>query len=173
MEDNQLSDGIFKAVQNDAGTIVGMAWAVPQSDSDGIRVIEILYDTQLTHDILLHLLQNDAHGRPLTVCRQPSDNSDMKLQSYGMARLVNVESALSVIASEYPALRIAIRVSDPIIARNNNTYLLADGIVTVTNRIPDLDLNINVLTSIIFSPSHIGNIIGLPTVRPSMTLMLD
>ena len=176
MEDNRISGGVFRAIEDAEGHIAGMAWGVPEPESETIRVVELLYDSRDAHDATLHELQCAVPNRPLTVAAVAPDDKLNGLKGHGMARIVNAAMALDIIAEANPKLRITVRVSDPIISDNNHTYQVADGTVTTADTDsmpPDLDVSAQTLTAIIFSAPRIGGVMGLPTMRPSMSLMLD
>ena len=106
----------------------------------------------------------------------PQNNSLLPIESRGMARLINVGRMLKSFASAYPSLKTNMRVTDPILHENSHIYFIDNGSCTVNDGYMgrlDLDVTIDVLTSIIFSSEKVGNIFGLPTRRPYMSLMLD
>ena len=174
MEDNRLSDGIFRAVRHSDGTTAGMAWGVPESDSDTIRISELLYDSLDAREAVLHEIRCALPDRPITVWAQPPDERTGNMLGHGMARIVNVNQALSIISATHHDLSLSVRVTDPVIPQNCGTFHLHDGMLeTGSDHTPDLDLTVDVLTSLLFSSHRIGDIMGIPSVRPAMTLMLD
>lgn len=174
MDDNRLSDGICRAVRNSEGVVSAIAWAVPEADSNTIRIVELLYNSPDAREAVLHEVQNAFPARSLTVWSQPPTDRTDNMYAHGMARLINVRQALSIISTAHPDLRLTIRVTDPVIPQNCGTFRLHNGILEIdSSHTPDLDLTVGVLTTAIFSSRRIGDIIGIPSVRPAMTLMLD
>lgn len=175
MEDNRLSGGVFRAVEDCDGHISGMAWGMPEVESDTIRVVELLYDNLDARNATLHEIQCAKPGHSLTIMAPASDKIN-GMAKYGMARVVNARQVLGIIAEAYPDLHVTVRVSDSVIAMNNHTYELVNGSVAIMDdsaKAADLDVSIETLTAIIFSAPRIGAIMGLPAVRPHMSLMLD
>lgn len=180
MADNTMSGGVFKAVA-DCGSkqIAAMAWAIPQEGSSTIRIIDILSADPEARRAVLRLLREHYPDRPITIADTPPDDSSLELTKQGMARVSCAGLALEIIARTNPSLKAAIRVSDPVIADNNAIFTLnGDGSV---GRMPhdsrhdhlDFDIDISVLCRLIFSSAKTGEITGIPSQRPVMTLMLD
>ena len=94
-----------------------------------------------------------------------------------MGRIVNVPTALEAIAASHPRLRAIYRITDPLLAENSGVYRLQGG--TCERLAPghrgrlDLDVDIDVFTRAVFSAPPIGELLGLPSIRPDMALMLD
>ena len=177
--DNRLCDGMFTAIADEAdGQIAAMAWAIPESGNRTMKVIDILARDEDSYNAVLRELQLLCPNKAITVMERPNDNGAVTLTPKGMARLVRPDQALTTVARKFPSLKSHIRVSDPILPENNAIYSLSDGEVKV---LPynsrsvelDLDITIEVLTAILFSSGHIGQIMGLPAERPFISLMLD
>ena len=86
-------------------------------------------------------------------------------------------TALEAIAASHPRLRAIYRITDPLLAENSGAYRLQGG--TCERLAPghrgrlDLDVDIDVFTRAVFSGPPIGELLGLPSIRPDMALMLD
>lgn len=172
IQDNELDNGIIKAVADtESGNTMAMAFAVKGQSE--IVVKELLATDNSAEQAVLSLVADAVH--PLAVHVPPSGNA-IKLHPRAMMRITNVKTVLDVLAARFPHLNQVIRVHDPLINENNGVFFIRDGICSqsdFTIRHLSLDIDIATLTSLIFSSEKIGNIFGLPVVRPSLPLMLD
>ncbi|MCM1297913.1 MAG: hypothetical protein NC311_20445, partial [Muribaculaceae bacterium] len=110
------------------------------------------------------------------ILTMPDNASFSPIEPRGMAEIVNVDKVLSHYAASYPETKAVIKVTDPIIDDNNHIYFIDNGSCTRNDGFLgklDLDVNIDVLTSILFSSKKVGMIFGLTTCRPFISLMLD
>ena len=126
-------------------------------------------------EAVLAMVREIAPGQCIVVWGAPMTES-RSLRSRGMARIVNAQLVLSTLAARYPAIDQTIRLHDSLIAANNGVYILRHGNcdkVSDTMRRITLDVDISVLTRILASTPAIGNVFGLPAVRPTLQLMLD
>ncbi len=177
LDDLRMDHGRFVAIADTTGAVVSMAWAVAdETEPDGMVVVkELLSEDYEAGLAALRGLREHFPGRPFKILASVGDGS-RKLYPRGMGRIVNVKYCLDVIAMANPELRLTVRVYDPILAVNNNTFIVEGGSVRVDPSVDkhlDLDIDISTFTRLVFSSPHIGNIIGLPSERPHISLMLD
>lgn len=178
MEDVRLSEVPFAVVakEDSPDRPRAMVWGRIMDLSDELYVTELLAEDNDSAAAALTLLQQQAPDRPVTILSNPSDHAvGGNLIAGGMARVVNARAVLEAIAAVHPDLCLTVRITDPIIHDNNGTYRLHRGKVTSADSKDNVDLDVNpsVLTSILFSSAPIGDIMGLPSRRPHMSLMLD
>ena len=182
MDDARISGHPFAAVADEAtGKPCAMVWAVPEVASGVLRVSELLADSPDAARAVLTALQHGLPMRPLTLMTRPDDAFvGGNLEAGGMARVVNVESALRAVAENNPSTRLAVRLRDSILPENSGVYILDGGLLTARYgpgaeagvRL-DLDITPEVLAAMLFSSAPIAEITGLPAGRPHMSLMLD
>lgn len=172
VDDNTIDGGTVVAARDEMdGSIAAMAFAVPGESE--ITVREIIAVTPAAERCVLAQIAD--HIRPLSVHAMPQE-SGLALHPRAMLRIVNAQNALEAIARKYPKTDMVIRLHDPIIVENNGVYILHGGLCRrsdYTIRHLDLDVGIDVMTSLIFGSPRIGDIFGIPAVRPSLPLMLD
>lgn len=183
MDDARLCGHGFAAVSDAAtGRVRAMVWAVPEVASNVLRIRELLADSDDSANAVLSALTSKYPQRPLTIMARPSnDVAGGNLTAGGMARVVNAESALRIVAAKHPSTRLLIRLTDPLLPENSGLYTLNCGSLSVNydttednnSPKPDLDINPEVLTAMLFSSTPVAAITGLPAMRPCMTLMLD
>lgn len=175
LEDIEHDGGVSVQINDKEGNQAAMAFATVYD-----REIHVKYllgsDTAACEMALGEVKTRLGTGdKPMVVWSEPVGRESM-LRSRGMMRVVNVEAALGTLAAANRRIEQVIRVSDRIISENNAIYILKDGKchrVDSTLRHLTLDVTVDVLTRILFSSSRIGDIFGLPTSRPRMSLMLD
>ena len=94
-----------------------------------------------------------------------------------MARIVNVEAILGLLAEAYPHLSLNMRIADTLIPANDGVFSIAAGKCSrrESSRTTRLDFDIDVVTlaEILFSSPEIGNVMDIPARRLHMALMLD
>lgn len=172
VRDNEMDNGIIKAVADSVSdNIAAMAFAVKEQSEIVVR--ELLAVDNAAAQAVLGLVADGIH--PLSVHVAPSDNA-IKLHPRAMMRITNVKMVLNVLAKKFPHLNQVIRVHDPLVNENNGVFFIRDGICSqsdFTIRHLTLDIDVSTLTSLIFSSERIGNVFGIPVVRPSLPLMLD
>lgn len=143
---------------------------------DGIKVKSLLADSRELALTALAELRQRAGNKPITVYLPPVSHEPQFITARGMVRITDAVVILGVLAADHPHLHIAIRLHDSIVEANTGIYIIKDGGVTrtdATDTAIDLDIDIAVLASILFSSHDVGRIFGLPTQRPYMALMLD
>lgn len=171
---NMDSGGRFVAVEDSEGQVAAMAWSV--TDERQVRVKAVLSRDSVSRLAALREIRRHNPGLPFIVEAVPGDVYPRKLDSRGMMRIVDVPGALSAMAAAYPDLRLTVRVHDPLLAPNSGIYHLEHGGCTRLGEQPrklDFDVNVTVLTQLMFSSPAVGEITGMPAIRPYMTLMLD
>lgn len=180
MEDMHMCGHFFAAVADmPTGEPAAMAWAKPEVAGEGLIVTELLSVSPDATNAVLSALQLQYPGHSLTLMTRPDNNIiGGNLTPGGMARVVNAGSALGIVASDNPAIRLTIKVTDKLLPENNGIYVLNGGRLTVCDSLPkgsevNLDVSAEVLTALLFSSEPIGSIMGLPACRPHMSLMFD
>ncbi len=174
LEDNRLDGGKAIALRDDASGNVA-AIVIGHVNDDRLVISELLAVSDDARNAAINELRKYFPHMPITVIAPP-DNRRIPVHARGMARIVNVKKLFEVYARRYPRLKMAIRVSDPIIENNNHIYIIDNGEVVINDGFGgrlDLDVTIDVLTSIVFSQEQIGEIFNLPTARPYISLMMD
>lgn len=155
----------------------GMIFA--KTESDGTVFVHCLMsDNNDAAEAALQALRKEVGAQPFVVMRDPEGARRAQLRAYGMIRIVNAGEVLAGVAAAMPELKQAIRVYDPILRENCGTYILDKGLACkepyrYTGTRLSLDVNIEVLARILFNTPSAGEIFGLPTMRPFMSLMLD
>ncbi|MCC8072422.1 MAG: GNAT family N-acetyltransferase [Bacteroidales bacterium] len=175
LDDLAMDGGHFVAMypEGEAERIVSMAWA---SVVDGVVVVKrVLGDDGDARTGALRCLRGFYPELPFKVLVPPL-SQHRKLYPRGMARIVNAELCLRTVAESHPKLKLAIRVHDDAIPENAHTFIIANGTLEIRDDYHDtfdFDVDHKVLADIVFSSPEIGSIIGFPSVRPIMSLMLD
>lgn len=174
--DNSVDGGIKSIVTDiSTGDIVAVAIAVC-SDDNTIVVRDIVYNSDEAKSAALAGLKR---GRPdvKTVIEARPQRDGSPIEARGMARIVNVRQMLDIVAAQPSTRPQTIRVTDPYIEDNCGRFRLDNGkCVKLTSEQQthiDLDVSVDVLTSILFSTAEIGGVFGLATTRPWLSLMLD
>lgn len=176
LADNALDGGRVVAVRDASGGVAAMAFAVV--DKAGVTVTELMGISHDAREGALAELRRQLPGLPFKVLAPPLAEH-RRLYDRGMARIVNVGEMLRLCAEANPQWQSLIRVYDPLLAENTAVYAVADGRVLVMPydsplaTSPDLDVNITVLTEIVFSAPRTGDILRFPSERPVISLMLE
>lgn len=173
IKDCELDGGTFAVVTREGeNEPAAMAWGIPH---DGVLLVtDALGDDADAVTGALKLLRGHNNEMPFLWYGDPGNiEGGGRLTPRGMARIVNPQLALQCIAVENPRWSSTIRVKDTIFG--DTIYEVREGECrTVAEaRHLDFDLNIAVLTEIIFSSTQVGSMLDFPTVRPMMSLMLD
>ncbi len=151
------------------------AWDAKRPDST-VVVRSLMADTEETALAALATLRVEAGERHFSVWRPPLSGVRANLRVRGMARIVNPEAVLGALAAAHPCLKTDIRLHDSLFPENAGFYRISGGTCERSSTSvskPDLDVPVSVLTSILFSAEKTGDILGLPTRRPYMSLMLE
>lgn len=179
LEDNRIDRGDFIVMirhDEDLGPIVAsMAWAVVRNDL--LLVTDLMGESVDARLAAMRQLRGIHSDLPFLLYGRPTDKMGGRLMPRGMGRIVNVAKCLESIAREDPKRRLKIRVTDHLLPElNSHTFIMADGSVTVddgyTGRL-DFDVSVEVLAGILFNSAETAEIIGFPSVRPMISLMLD
>lgn len=173
--DNELDDGKIAVMRNQATSEID-AIAFGALRDDNLVVKDVLSVNDDAANAALSILSSNYPNTSIVIMAMPAENSFLPIEPRGMARIVNVGKVLGVFASTYPDLRKTIRVTDPIIKENSHIYFIDNGSCVINDGFMgnvDLDVTVDVLTSILFSSEKVGEIFNLPTHRPYISLMLD
>lgn len=170
------TDGRMVVMANNEGSIVSMAWGVVRDDM--VVVNELLGTDADARTAALRQLRQLYGDKPFKVLAPAAEKegSRRKLYPHGMARIVNVLMSLEAIATAHKEWKCVIKVRDDLMPINSHCYEVKGGKVEVKDEsgiAPDLDVDIDVFTKILFSSPKIGEVMGVPSVRPRMALMLD
>lgn len=174
LDDTRLDGGHCAIIADASGKICGIGFA---AERDGLAVItDILADNADAEQAVLRRLHASLPDLPVKYPARPG-NCERFLSPRAMGRIVNVPTALEAIAASHPRLRATYCITDPLLAENSGIYRLQGG--TCERLAPghrgrlDLDVDIDVFTRAVFSAPPIGELLGLPSIRPDMALMLD
>ncbi|MDE7473780.1 MAG: GNAT family N-acetyltransferase [Muribaculaceae bacterium] len=172
--DVTMDGGHTIVLRNDNnGEIEAIAMVVPKDERIVVR--ELLADNVDARDAALEHARQLFPGKPVTVVAPP-DEHNIPIHSRGMARLVNARKLLAAYAARYPKLSMSIKLYDPILPNNSHIYIIDGGEVVLNDGFGgkiDLDVSPETLLSILCSDAPIGDIFGMPTARPYISLMLD
>lgn len=176
LSDNRLDNGTVIAVaRQDSIEPAAMGFAVVNEHENHLIVKDILSVDEDAAEGLMAKFRDIYPDMPVTVVT-PVTPGIQPIEARGMTRIVNVAELLGVLARSYPDLKISIKVSDDIIPDNNRIFVIRDGNVSALTAFSgkiDLDVPVDILGSIIFSTPKVGDVFGLPSVRPFMSLMLE
>ncbi len=168
-------DGTFIAVGRADEPVAAMVWAYGEGEI--IQINELLGIDEEARLAAMRALRNRFPDRPMRYLAPADTPGHRHLYSRGMARIVNARLCLETIARANPGWHATIRVTDPVIEANNHTFVCSGGSCTIddtvnpTSRRLDFDVNITVLTKIVFSAPATGNILGFPSRRTHISLM--
>lgn len=167
---------VINANHEDHGPhIAAMAWGVERGDL--LLVTDVMGESADARTAALRALRTHHEGMPFLLYGYPDDVSGGRLMPRGMGRVVNAALMLRAVAEAHPKYHSVIRIADPLLPDiNSHTYIISDGVCAVDDSFsghPDLDITVDVLAEIAFSTPHIGDIVGFPSVRPVISLMLD
>lgn len=179
IEDNRIDGGDYVVMTRDdedlGPQIVSMAWAVRRDDL--LVVTDLMGDDRSARLAALRQLRTLHPDLPFLLYAPPTDSTGGRLMPRGMGRIVNVLKCLQAVAGTNKELRLKIRVTDDFLpALNSHTYIINGGHTAVDDSYSghlDFDVTVDVLASIVFNSKAIADIIGFPSVRPMISLMLD
>lgn len=175
MDDVHLdSQSRFVALASPDGSIASMAWAVTTHNQVEVReLLGIDADARTAALRALRQFYPDTHFTLLA----PPSHKQRNLFARAMGRIVNVCKLIEACAASHPHWNASIRVSDSIIEENNHIFRVANGSVWIDDLFPlrnlTLDVDVEVLNRIAFSSEEFGAVIGFPSQRPHISLMLD
>lgn len=166
------------AASDDEGRCA-MLFAVADGD-DAVKVKWLVGQSKYAVRTLLVELRRLAGEKEVTVIKPPSSGDKALMRPYGMARILQPEVFMSVLAARHPELTLTVRLGDDIIPSNTGIYVIKGGkctFISATDFPPgakvDLDVTAEIFTAVVFSSHSTSEIIGLPASRPAMGLMLD
>lgn len=174
LEDIAHDHGAVSAVVDNRGLPAAIAFATPGRIENHVREL-LAVDDHSAEMALAGVRDAINNGLPMEVWCKPEGRIG-SLRARGMLRIVNVAAALQGIAAHHPRTEQVIRVRDSRIPDNNGVFVMHNGSVTRTDttmRRLTLDVDVKVLTKILFSDPETGRIFNLPTERAMMPLMLD
>lgn len=155
--------------------IVSMAWGVKRDDL--LLVTDVMGESRDARGAALRQLRCHYSDTPVLLYGHPDDQTGGRLMPRGMGRLVNVGTAFGIVAAAYPDFKSRIRISDKLLPEyNSHTFIIEDGRCRVDDGYDgklDLDVDVEVMAEIMFSCERVGQIVGFPSVRPVISLMLD
>lgn len=155
--------------------IVSMAWAVVRDDF--LLVTDVMGETRDARAAALRQLRCLHGDKPVLLYGHPDDQTGGRLMPRGMGRLVNVGKALSIVAASNPDFSCRIKVADSLLPQyNSHTFIISGGECVIDDGYCgklDFDVDVEVLADIMFSCEQVGQVVGFPSVRPMISLMLD
>ena len=160
---------------NEVPRTVAIAFAVPSDHDEAVTVRSLWAEDEYAAEAVLALVRERFSDRHFEVWAQPV-NPRVRLRARAMLRIIDVGKVLTATAAADRKAYQVIRVHDALIPANNGVFFIKDGKCTrsdSTMRSLTLDVDISVLTTILFSDPKIGKIFGIPTDRPALPLMLD
>ena len=170
-----MRHGRVDACVDNSGQPAAIAFSAPSADGAELVVEELLAVSEDAADSVLSRAKSAYPDKPVVVNAFPGDRG-VSLRAHGVMRVVNVKKVLSALAASAPNTEQVIRIHDFLIPQNNGVFVLHDGTCTRmdhTLRRLTLDVNVRILTSILFSSEDVGRIFGLPACRVSAAMMLD
>lgn len=174
IDDTIIDGGTAIALRdNVSGKVAATAWGALNDGRLVIRELTAVSDD--ARQAAMAEMQRRYPNMPITLTAPP-DNRRIPIHARGMARIVNATRLLENYAAVYPDLSMAIRIYDPLIAENCHTYIIDRGSAVINDGFGgkiDIDVTVEVLTSILFSQQQIGEIFNMPTARPYISLMMD
>lgn len=171
--DNSVDGGQIIAIADENG-IAAMAFSAP-GDDGAVVVKDLLAVTDDARTAVLASVSETFAGMPVTVLGYYDRNDGIE-EVRGMIRIVDVAACLGSIAKTYPKIETAIKVHDRILPDNNSTFIIRGGECRSDNNYAgkiDYDVDIEVLTSIVFGNDVTRRLLNFPAVRPFISLMLD
>ena len=172
LTDLALSDGRAMAVENAEGSRAMIFFELTDTE---VHVLDVLATDDTAREAVMNAMRGVSPDRTVLVRAVPQGRK-AELRSRGMARILNVEQVLRRVAEAHPEVEQVIRVHDKLLTSNDGVYILHRGQcdkVAETQRRITLDVSVDVLCRILFSTPKIGDVFGLPTNRPFISLMLD
>ncbi len=178
MDDIRLDEGLTVAVTDGKGED---AIAFVENGNEA-KVLDLLATSETAAENVLASIRKRVGEKSVIILGLPSEAASdssfkgARLRSRGMVRIINSEVVLCTLAAANPSLHQTVRIHDPILRKNNATFIISGGQCKRSDSKPahlDLDVNIDVLGRLLFSAPSIGDVFGIPTRRPFISLMLD
>lgn len=167
-------DGGRVVAASDAGENA-VLFAGRMDSAEGMTVHALFATGEDVAESALARLEDEIEARPaLTVRRDALGQPRPRLRAGAMYRIASAETVLSALAAAHPGLKTRIRLHDDIIPDNNGVFVLNKGDMehfSTSDAKVDLDVDVKVLTSILFSAPETGSIFNLPTNRPAPLIL--
>lgn len=168
--------GTFVAIAGKDTPVAAMAWAV--CDANVVQVNEVLGVDNDACQAALRQLRISFPDMPFRYLAPADSPGHRHLHARAMARIVNVEKALAAVARANPKWKATIRISDPIISKNNATFIVGNATCEVrsfdsgsADSHPDFDVDIDTFNRILFSSPETGAILNFPSRRAHLSLL--
>lgn len=152
----------------------GILFAATRADCVHVRSL-VAADDEAAQSLLAELRRRHPDSA-FVVDGPPVSGNRAFLQPYGMGRVCCASVLFDALARHHPGLKMSIRLSDGLLARNSGVYIIEGGTCERRDSFDgkvDLDVSADTLTSVLFGSESTGDIFGLPTRRAYMSLMLD
>lgn len=153
------------------------AIAAVVAGDDGVCVRALLADNGEVAETVLAEVRRRVGNKKITVWAPPSQHRrSLDLRPRAMLRIVDAEKVLGALAAASPRLDYTVRLRDRILVDNNGTFRLHRGECSRTDgngRRPDLDVDATTLAAVLFGAPATGDIFGLASRRPYISMMLD
>ena len=174
LEDFRLSKGHVAIVADETDKICSMAFAMDHDDC--VVVTDLLGNDHDSQTAALRSLRRHYPDKPFKVLSPaPETENTRVLSPRGMLYTVNVKTVLEALAKADPRWRCTLRIHDDILPANSGIYRVKSGNVVELESAStfDFDLSQSVFSGMLFSSEKMGDLLGFPSQRPSMALMLD
>lgn len=172
--DNSVDGGTVSVLTDSEGKGAAVVLAVP-TDSGEVRITDLLARDADSRLGALALIREIYGNVPIEVYGYFSAPEGREIPR-GSVRIVNVYKLLRSLASSYPAFKAAIKVSDKLLSQNSHIYIVDRGTAVINDGYRgtiDYDIDIEVLTSMIFGNDVTRRLLNFPATRPFISLMLD
>lgn len=172
-----VDSGVGIAVSPSDGHIAGIAFATLR---DGCVVVtDALGESSDARTGALQMLRRrwpDAPFKVLTPAPQEEFGGGKRgIFPRAMARIVNVQTLLEALAACAPEWKCTLCISDPILQENNGVFRCEGGKCTPCPGLARVDyaVDVTLLGKMLFSSKPMGELLGVPSARPHISLMLD
>lgn len=174
LKDISIDGGCAYILSDADGNEAAVVFAIPV-DNTSVRITDVL------------ARDSDARLGALSLIRKKYGNLPIEVYGYfdapqgidtirGSMRIINVYMLLRSLAASYPELKANIKVYDPILGQNSHIYTIDRGFAVINDGYMgalDYDVDIEVLTSMVFGNNVTRKILDFPATRPFISLMLD
>ena len=172
-EELQLFGGTIFIAKQDA-EICGIAFC--SLNEKKLLIKDLVTDSEKIEKQLLQTISKQFPDKETCLFKQAESNH--KILTLGMARILHVEHILKTYAAYYPHLDIILQVSDRQIAENNGIFQIVEGkcLQLETNNKYDISVDIALLTQLImgYQTDTLSSEYRIfDTQHPYMSLMLD
>ncbi|MEI3155594.1 MAG: GNAT family N-acetyltransferase [Odoribacter sp.] len=173
VEEIYLSGGRLIATFN---SNIPTGWAIAIPERDKIKIKEIFFNSPEDKKTILETAFQIWHIPTIECFIPPTESS----QSYGMARITDVQQLLQLQAQKHPDLSVSIKVNDPHLPANQGIYHLSQGTCVKapqTDNPADIETDIPTLTKALTGyhidqlPQSLSSISSHEV--PYMSLMMD